>query len=216
MKDFFDTSLNEDSLEDIVEKHNITKLLEFERYFRDNNMYDRQEECYAQNSVVTISWYQGDGKEFVRRSARSAAKHKNAYFQPKHRINNTFIWLNKDKALAEMQCEMFNYHIVDGDLYDRGGYARLLYRVIKENGTWKIAGLDCIYEKDYLYPVYPNGKKIDSSEFENYRQSYQCMTYVFEQEGRPVKEDLPGDDRPDLVNKLYKEANAWLYEGEES
>lgn len=213
MKKFIDLPVYEDSIEDMLNKHNITKLIEFERYCRDNALFDKQEECYSKKgSRVRITWFDGDGREFVEKSKKLAKKTNSLYSSPKHKIYNTFVWLNDNKAVAEMQCKMGAYHKLNNILYSRYGYARLLYRLEKEDGTWKIKGLDCIYERDYMYPVTPtNNSFINSKEFDKYRPSYKCISYIFDKQGFPCNNNLPGDDRLDLVDKLYDDASNWLF-----
>ena len=109
---------------------------------------------------------------------------------------------------------MGTYHPIDGVEYHRLGWARLLYKVVKENGVWKVAGLDCIYERDMLIPTIPDAKCfVDPAEFASFRQSYKCVSWLFNRTGMPCSDELPGDDRPETVQKLYDEAEAWLNGG---
>lgn len=211
----FDASVYQDDAKSMLEKHNITKLLEYERYCRDMFRFDEQKECYAKESRVRITWYDGDGREFVERSktmSEGSPHEDGLYSTPRHKIYNTLVWLNGDKAVAEMQCMMGGYHTIDGVEYHRLGWARLLYRVVKEEGVWKVAGLDCIYERDMLIPVVAQDNvQIDPKEFEKYRPSYKCVSWLFEKTGLPCSQDLPGDDKPETVQKLYDETSEWLY-----
>ena len=213
MATFRETPVFQDTMEEMLEKHNIEKLIQYERYCRDNFLFDQQKECFAQQSRVRITWYDGDGREFVERSRKMSAGRPEGdalYRGPKHKIYNTFVWLNGDKAVAETQTMMFAYHDLDGNTYARNGWARLLYRVQKIDGVWKIRGLDCIYERDLLLPVTPDYDFDTETDFSKYRKSYQCISYLFDHGGMPNNNELPGDDRPELVEALYTEADAWL------
>jgi hypothetical protein len=176
-------------------------------------LFDKQAECYADESRVRITRYDGDGKEFVRRSKEmSSGRNANPYYLPAHKIYNTFVWLNGDKAVAEMQVMMFNYHRPDDADYNREGFARLLYRVQKENGVWRIKGMDCIYERDFMLPVVPgDGRAFSEDEFAAYRDSYKCISYLFDRTGVPCSADEVGDDQPQGVQRLYAEASDWLF-----
>ena len=212
-KRFFDIPIYQDDINTMLDKNNIRQLLEYERYCRDNAMFDEQKECYSKyGSRVRITWYDGDGREFVEKSKELAKKQKDGlYRSPKHKIYNTFIWINGDKAVAEMQTMMGAIEIVDEKEYLRNGWARLLYKVQKEEGIWKIKGLDCIYERDTIAPVIASKEGLlDEKEFSKYRPSYQCISWVFEKNGMPCNQDLPGDDKLDTVQKLYDETNKWL------
>ena len=107
---------------------------------------------------------------------------------------------------------MGGYNTVNGIEYHRLGWARLLYRVVKETGVWKIKGMDCIYERDMLIPVVPDPKAfVDPLEFENYRKSYKCVSWLFDHTGLPCGGELPGDDRPETVQKVYDEVSEWFF-----
>ena len=216
MARFRETPVYQDTMEEMLEKHNIEKLLQYERYCRDNYLFDQMKDCYSDESRVRITWYDGDGKQFVERSAKASERSRSEdpaalYKGPKHKIYNTFVWLNNDKALAEMQCLMGAYHELNEHEYLRYGWARLLYKVQKEDGIWRIKGLDCIYERDFLVPVTPDNGFDTDIDFSEYRKSYQCISYLFDKGGTPNNNELPGDDRPELTEALYEEADAWLY-----
>ena len=214
IQSFFDLPVYQDDMQTMLEKHNIEKLIQYERYCRDNEMFNEMEKCYAEDSHVKITWFDGNGREFVRRSAKMAeGKETDPYFMPKHKIYNTFVWLNGDKAIAECQCMMFNYHDIDGAVYNREGFARLLYRVEKENGIWQVKSMDCIYERDFMVPVVPGqGKEFTEEDFSKYRKSYKCISWIFEHQGMPCSDDEAGDDKPETVKKLYEEAGKWLFD----
>ena len=46
--------------------------------------------------------------------------------------------------------------------------------------------------------------------YDQFRKSYKCISYLFDRGGMPNNNELPGDDRPDLEEKLYIEADEWL------
>ena len=218
MTTFRDTPVYNDSLEDMLEKHNIEKLLQYERYCRDDFLFDEMEKCYASDASLRVTWYNGTGKQYVDLARKQGQKPDNSvgsalYRGPKHKVHNTFIWLNQDKtkAVAEMQTLMLAMKDIKGHIYYRGGWGRLLYKVKKEDGVWKIYGMDCIYERDFLIPAKPDYSFDTSIDFSKYRKSYQCISYLFDKRGTENNNDLPGDDRPELIEALYKEADEWLY-----
>ena len=60
---FFDMPRTE-SAEDMLEKFRVRELVEYERFCRDNALWDSMLACFAQDSRVEISWYQGSGQGF--------------------------------------------------------------------------------------------------------------------------------------------------------
>lgn len=207
-KSFFDIPLNQNDPLAAQEKSKIKELLEYDRYCRDNGHFEQMAECYSDHSVVRVSWFTGSGKEYCRRLAE--AKGGGA----KHKVNYTVVWLNGDKALAEMTTSMLSpRQNIDGHEFDQISYARILTRIQKENGEWKIMQGDCIYERDQIVPVFPDSEiKIDTEKINKYRESYKCLCYVLSRTGEESDQNLPGEDRPETIEKLYNEASKWIFE----
>ena len=44
---------------------------------------------------------------------------------------------------------------------------------------------------------------IDPAKLASYRASYRFMSYVLEERGQKMRDDLPGIDRPEGVTRLY-------------
>ncbi len=192
------------TIENVMNKANIKELLEFERFCRDNHLWDEMKKCYAADSVVNISWFQGSGEGFVDASSQMKG------YAP-HKIYNTEIWLNGDKAVAIMMANIQMRIEMDGVPIELQTDAKLLFCTQKINGLWCIISFDSIYEKDALVPVYPSGQiSVPIEELSTYRQSYACMIYNMKRTGMVPNMDLPGIDRPDLVEKLYSELDDWL------
>ena len=188
------------------EKAAIRELIEFERFCRDNALWDEMAKCYAIDSHVNISWYQGTGHGF----AEASSKMKN--YAP-HKIHNSITWLNGDKAVTIMMTTIQMRMELDGNPIELSSDAKLFYRTQKLNGQWYIVGFESIYEKDSIIPICPNNNiHIPVDEISKYRQSYACIIYTTKRNGMQVNENLPGIDRPDLVEKLYAEADKWLSE----
>ena len=204
-KSFFDIPLYEDDAQAMLDKHNIKALVEAERYYRDNLHFDLMEKTYSKESRVRITWYDGDGREFVRRSSGQG-------LGVKHKVHSTTIWLNGNKAIAEMQCTMIgNREVVNDVEVDTSGFSRLLYKVQKEeDGVWRIKGFDCIYERDWITPV--KGDVVKDAEIpEGARESYKCLSAQLARKGLDVSTDLPGEDEITTIQALYDEASEWIF-----
>lgn len=198
------TRPTQNTVQDMLEKANVRELVEFERFCRDNALWDEMKKCYAPDSQVNISWFHGTGHEFVEASSRMET------YAP-HKIYNTEIWLNGDRAVAVMMTTIQIRTEIDGYPVELQSEAKLLFRVRKSDGLWMIVSFDSIYEKDALVPVLPNSElSIPKDMPANSRKSYACMIYVMEKLGRPVNRELPGIDRPDLVERIYRELEEWL------
>lgn len=190
--------------EEILDKFSVTELINFERFCRDNAQWDEMKKCFAVDSTVTISWFQGTGAEFVDASSKMKT------YAP-HKLYDTLVWLNNNKAvsltMATIQCRS-NF---DGHPVKLQSDVKLLYRTQKTDGIWYIVSMDGIYEKDSLVPVYPSCDiKIPVDEISKYRPSYANLSYFFSKDGYEVNSNLPGIDRPETVDKLYRQAEEWL------
>jgi len=190
--------------QELLEKAAVKELLEFERFCRDNGLWAEMKKCFAEDSTVNISWYQGTGYGFV----DASSKMKN---RAPHKIYNTEVWLNGDKAVAVMMVTIGTRMKIDGVPLEMSSDAKLIYRTKKIDGLWVIAAFDIIYEQDAITPVFPSGNfDLPSSELSGLRQSYACLTYTMKRNGLSVNNELAGIDRPDLVEKLYNEVDKWL------
>ena len=204
----FDIPVYQDDAAAMVDKHNIKALVEAERYYRDNLHFEQMEQCYSKESRVRITWYDGDGRAFVRRSAESANRQG---IGVKHKIYSTMIWLNGRRAIAEMQTVMMGKREwIDGIETDTKGYSRLLYKVEKESDdVWRIKGFDCIYERDWIESCGAKPLPIDAAD-EDARGSYKFLHGQLSRLGLDVNQNLPGEDDLTTIAGLYDEAEAWL------
>ena len=184
----------------------IKQLLEFERFCRDNALWDEMKKCYLEDSKITISWFQGTGHEFVEESKKMLVR-------APHKIYNTGTWINGDKAVAIMLTTIQCKTEIDGCELELLSDAKLVFRVQRVDGMWYIAAMEAIYEKDSLVPVLANCNfTLDKKELAGYRESYACLAWSLQKQGYEINNNLPGIDRPDLVEKLYKDADKWLCE----
>ncbi|MDP9082883.1 MAG: hypothetical protein M3N50_03850 [Pseudomonadota bacterium] len=74
-----------------------------------------------------------------------------------------------------------------------------------------MASFDCIYLKDSLAAVIPGRHlALDVDLLGRHWPSYRFMSYLEAAAGPKVDPDLPGSDRPELVDVFYRDANVWL------
>lgn len=161
--------------------------------------------CFAINSTVTVSWFKGTGAEFV-----DASKEMKTYAP--HKLYNTVVCLNNNKAVAITAATIQCRTNLNGFPVELQSDVKLMYKVQKKDSVWHIVSLDAIYVKDLLVPCYPECNiTIPIEEISEYRPSYANLSYVFSKEGYEINAELPGIDRPETVNKLYREAEEWLF-----
>ncbi|WP_390405544.1 hypothetical protein [Lacticaseibacillus jixiensis] len=206
-KQFYDVPLDQSDKQAFADRAEIRELLEYERYTRDNGLYIQEGACYSASAQIHVSWYDGPAKGYFAKLAKANGG------GAKHKINYTTVWVNGTKAIGEMSVMMLSPRIkLDGQAVDLHSYARIFTRLEKDNGTWKILDGECIYERDELVPVV-GGKpiKIDTKELATYRESYQGLCYVLARTGLTSSADLPGEDKPETVAKVYQDASDWFF-----
>lgn len=206
-KKFFDAPLDQTDKQALADRAEIRELLEYERYTRDNGLYAQEGACYSDDALIHVSWYDGPAKGYFEKVAQANGG------GAKHKIYYTAVWVNGNKAIAEMPVMMLSPRVkLDGQAVDLHSYARIFTRLEKKHGTWKILDADCIYERDELVPVVPGQPiKIDTKELSSYRESYQGLCYVLKRTGLEGTDDLPGDDKPETVEQVYTAASEWYF-----
>lgn len=191
-------------------KYDIRELLDFERFSRDNAQWDEMRKCFAKDSHVSVSWFQGTGEEFVNASERMASEGMNSYAP--HKIYDTLIWVNGHKAVAIMMATIQLRRVIDGIEYEVDSDVRLVTGVVKEDGQWYIARFECVYDKDEMRPVVPvETMPVSKEELSRYRESYACLSYITAKTGMNISQEMLGRDRPEMVEQLYRTMDEWLY-----
>lgn len=192
----------------LADKFLIAELAQAERRARDAKDWPLMLDCYHGDARIFLSWIDAGPAEFVRRSQRMAevpgghAIHQNGV---------TLVQLNGDRALADTPCAILMRRLFDGVECDLAGYCRHRSRVERRDGTWRLASLVAVYDKNTLVPVLPGtAPALDRQRLARYRPSYDFQCYHREQEGNTAFGDRPGTDRPDLVEALEAADRAWL------
>lgn len=187
------------TIEVILDKFAVKELIEFERFCRDNALWEQMKQCYAKDAKVTISWYKGDGYGFVEASSKMKTV-------APHKLYNTLVWLNGKRAVAVCMACIQTRKEIEGIPMDLSSYVRLVYTTFKDEDIWKIASLDAIYEKDSLVPVSPASVHPSNA----CRPSYALLTSMIESEEHAIDQELPGDDCPELREALLTKVEEWL------
>ena len=192
-------------MDDITE---LTQVIFKERQGRDRGWFDQEAACFHPHSRVHITWFDGPGAEFVELSRASFA----AGIRPSHRLSPPVVHLAGERAVAEVPAEISVIQSFGGiDAYVLS-YTRLLYRLECIKSSWKISSLDCIYERDTLVPViYGMSPQIDPGVLSRFRRPFMYLAYHLHEIGKPVRDDLYGDDRPEQVAELYQASFSWLH-----
>ncbi|KAK5046902.1 hypothetical protein LTR84_007256 [Exophiala bonariae] len=200
------------STEDIVL---VQQTICREREARDRQWWDEMRSLYGAESWVDLSWYQGSGVDFVNESMKLAKGGTTA----KHQLGPVIVRVNKagTRALATVSASIeTRLTMQDGVEVDLVAQTRLLYRAIKGiDALWKLERLNCIYECDRIIPTVPGQSiRMTLDDLRPFRSSYKYLSWFLAAKGLAVNQGLPGDDRPEQVDKLYSDGFHWLKNGE--
>ncbi len=185
----------------------ITQLVLRERQARDRGWWGQMRDSFHDDSTVSLSWLNDSGAEFV---SRSQAMFESGH-RPVHRLSPPVVALSGRRAVVEVSAAIQISFPIDGVEADLVSFTRLLYQAERRGSDWKIHALNAIYEHDTLTPSVPGTRlSLDLERLARSRKPYRYLAYHLSLGGRPVRDDLYGDDQPDRVNALYAEAFDWM------
>ena len=185
----------------------ITQVVLRERESRDMCRWEQMRECFWPDSVVRISWFRGNGPDFVTGSIDMARRG----IPAKHRLGPVLVTLAGDRAIASLTAIIdlpVKLQNVEGIL---STHARFLYRAERRSERWRIFGFDAIYMRDELTPSIPGEHiSISHEEVRGFRVSYRMLSYYLRSQGYDIDPNLAGEDRADLVEALNRELSSWM------
>jgi SnoaL-like protein len=184
----------------------ITQLILRERESRDLGRWHQMRDCFWPDSLIRVSWFQGNGADFVTGSMDMARRGLPA----KHRLAPILVALSGSRAIASLAAIIDLPVKLKGVEATLSTHSRFLYRTEKRDGCWRIVGFDAVYMRDELTPAIPGQSvSIDLKDVQSYRPSYRMLSYYLNHQGFSVDSNLPGEDRPDLVAALNLEIYSW-------
>ena len=190
----------------------VSQVLLRERLARELHEYDEEAACFYPDAIVEVSWFKGNAADFIEagRKTRATLDNGSAYFDS---LGPASVSIHKDRAIADSACAIHTFLPLDGVQASMTSFTRLLSRLRKSNGQWRIAELRAIYIRDQLEPCNPAEiPNIDLVKLNRYRPSYRHLSYALEANGRPLRDDLPGVDQPELVAAVRAANRHWLHE----
>lgn len=193
-------------MQQILDRIEIEEIIRRERLARDMQQWEDLAACYNDDSYIDISWFQGSGAEFASAGARMASR-----LLSFHELGPTIITTSGDRALTDTGMSIHLVAEIGGAEVDCVCFCHSLGRIERKTSKWLIAGHRVIYVHDWIIPVVPQRlPAIDEVRLSRFRKSYRYLSYMLEERGLPTRDDLPGLDRPDMVEALRIGERAWL------
>jgi hypothetical protein len=192
-------------------KADIARLAADERMYRDTAQWDLMHASYHDESHVRVYWFNGTGRDFIEAS-RFMTEPGQKWSSALHVIGPTTVQVDGDRAIADTGCTVNRRSVESGIEIDSVIFVRHRSMVERDtDGAWKLRSFRAVYERDAFVPVIAGESiPIDKERLATYRPSYKFMCYFAELAGRTADQTLPGMDRPDLVDALIAEEEAWL------
>ncbi|MFY9690214.1 MAG: nuclear transport factor 2 family protein [Candidatus Acidiferrales bacterium] len=201
--------MNERVPNDVIEAADITAITQLilrERESRDLGRWETMRECFWPDSLVRVSWFRGNGPDFVTGSIEMARRG----IPAKHRLAPILVRLSGERAIASLHGIIDLPVTLKGVSATLSTHSRFLYRAEKRDGRWGLIGFDAIYLRDELIPDLPGQSiSIDPAEVKDFRKSYRLLSYYLHSQGYKVDSALSGEDLPETVEALYQELFAW-------
>jgi hypothetical protein len=189
----------------------IADLARRERFARDKADWDTLADCFWPDALIRTTWFKGSAADFIAGSRQMRA----GGMISKHEISPMTVEIVGDRALVESNGQVLVRMMVKGVECDGVAWTRFFSRVRREGGVWRLASWDAIYVKDRLDPLdWTRPPEIDRDALARCRTAYRHFHYTIVEQGGTCNDDLPGDDRPEVVAAFYADADRWLHDGE--
>jgi hypothetical protein len=199
--------LGEFAIAELVDRAAVADVIQRERAARDGRLWAEMAACYHPDAFVDVSWFRGGGDAFVEASRKIAGGPTLSF----HSMSPAVVTIGGDRAVAETACTLHGMTELGGVEVALVGYVRLLWRALRLEDRWLIAGLRAMYVSDMLLPRNPSRvPQIDDDLLRTFRPSYKYLSYIITQSGRTIQDDLPGLDRPETVTTLRAAERQWL------
>jgi len=193
---------------DAESERRLFALARGERLARDTNDWTALQEAYWPGARVRVTWFDGTIEDFV---ASSRAAVRPGTVRGFHAIDPVRAEVVGDRALVESRGQILLRPRVEGVECDLTSWCRFVVGAERRDGEWRLAWFDNIYVKDRVDPVVPGQVPVvDDVLLAGSRVAYRWLAYTNARRGIPVPDDLPGDDRDDLVEAFWHDARAWL------
>lgn len=193
---------------DIQATVEILNLITHERQARDRQWWNTLRQCYTEDAIIEVGWFHGLASEYINQSIEIS---KGPFGLPAtHRVGSPVIHVNGDRAVAEIPMIVDFRGKVRKVEVDVTNYYRMLDRLEKSDGRWRIAESRAIFQSDTMEPTIPGTPfTLTPADFEGLRPSYRCMLLLVNPAKHPMSQECHGIDRPDAVAELYRRVYGW-------
>lgn len=192
----------------------ITQLVTKERQYRVRNENEALAGVYWPDAEVETSWQKGKLNSFVGHTTSEMGQ--NGLPIVTRVCGPVVHQRSATRAYVESPTISDYWEQLAGTEVVLTEYMRLLYRVEKRDGEWKIHAMQSLYESDTLAPAVPGTPlSLDTALLQTLRHPYRFLAYTRLKNGGQIGQDLLGVDQPAAVAAAYAALEAWAQAGAE-
>lgn len=215
MKMFYEAPMGNLSDKEMLEKVRVREIAEYDRYCTDYGLKAQQRNLWHEDGRLFTTWFEGNIRDYLGNPTIMPKERPEANLPVEshgHRINNTVVWLNGAKAIAEVLCFLNFRTEIQGEWMDSQCWCRMHYRLEKRDERWGILYFEGIYEKDRMDPVFLDSQfEISREELQKFRSVNWNMAYRRSCIGGLKNADRwAGSDVPETLERLYMESSEWF------
>jgi len=185
----------------------VAKVVQLAWWARDMGQWDAMRAAYHPGAIVDISWFNGPATEFVTRAKQIYELGGRSLHQHGPVLVNT----HGDRATADLGAQIIAAGNIKGVECRVQSCIRIVDRLERRDGKWGIVLFQAIYQMDMMATAHPGQRlDLDEEKLASYRSSYRFLSYSLAHYGIKVRHDLPGIDRPESVDAVYRANESWL------
>jgi len=185
----------------------VAQVVLVERWARDMAQWDAMQAAFHPGAIVDISWFNGSAAEYVSRSRQSFERGVRSF----HLHGPVLVNAHGDRATADVEAQILGSGNIKGIECLTQSYARIVERLERRDGKWGIVLFQSIYQMETITTANPAQRlEFDQEKLASYRSSYRFLSYLLAERGVKVRPDLPGIDRPESVEAVYRANESWL------
>ncbi|KAI1826634.1 hypothetical protein F4861DRAFT_545640 [Xylaria intraflava] len=194
-----------------MDQFQIAALVKSERYFRDCRQWQKLRNCYHPNASETrirVGAFKGNIDGFMNLVQLTTMPG----LKMIHLIDPVDIDIRGSKGVVVAFETTVNRFEHQKQEFELESLSRIVFRVRKIDGKgWKLCHWDTIYNRDSVKAVDGKTAVPDIGEAGTAaRKSYRHLAWLISLKGVKMPMDLSGDDEPNTVADVFKDAAKWL------
>ncbi len=195
----------------LLDETEIKRLRQRWTFARDYGDWADLADCFHPGAVISISWYHGDVNGFIE-GAKAVISGFNSGEHGKHLLGNSRVWINGERAVAEVDVLIQSRVYLDSYLFDFSSRARFFDLVERRDGDWKICQWKAVYDADRMDAAEPYrvpAEFYEGIDLSPFPPACAFLCYRITRGGRVISKDIACINT-DAEAQIKDEAQRWL------